>query len=236
MMKLLISTGSWTAFTGRAHPLLVHLPIGILIVALLIMLLSRREKWRHWQAALPAILLAAVISAVFTCITGYLLSLDGGYDEKLLQTHMYLGIGVAVVSILLYILERKPGRHVRASMFAAAGMLLLISAAGHYGGSLTHGDDYLTAAMPEGLKKLTGIKTTAANHAAYTNIGDARLYEDLVQPVLMNRCYGCHNEQKLKGGLRLESVALIRKGGEHGPVLKDSLPEESELFKRLLLP
>jgi uncharacterized membrane protein len=236
MMKLLISTGSWTAFTGRAHPLLVHLPIGILIVALLIMLLSRREKWRHWQAALPAILLAAVISAVFTCITGYLLSLDGGYDEKLLQTHMYLGIGVAVVSILLYILERKPGRHVRASMFVAAGMLLLISAAGHYGGSLTHGDDYLTAAMPEGLKKLTGIKTTATNHTAYTNIGDARLYEDLVQPVLMNRCYGCHNEQKLKGGLRLESVALIRKGGEHGPVLKDSLPEESELFKRLLLP
>jgi hypothetical protein len=36
--------------------------------------------------------------------------------------------------------------------------------------------------------------------------------------------------------LRLETIALIRKGGEHGPVLKDSMPESSELFKRLLLP
>lgn len=234
-MRLLINTGSWSMFIGRSHPLLVHLPIGILIIAFILTLLARREKWQHLQRALPIVFLAAALSAVFSCITGYLLSLDGGYDEKLLQTHKYLGIGVAVISILLYLLERNPQRFPRLQLPAVLLMVLLLSAAGHYGGSLTHGDDYLTQAMPAPLKKLSGVQVTA-NAVPYTNIGDARLYEDLVRPVLTNRCYGCHNEQKLKGGLRLESVALIRKGGEHGPVLKDSLPEESELFKRLILP
>jgi uncharacterized membrane protein len=235
-MKLLISSGSWGMFIGRSHPLLVHLPIGILLIACVLTLLARREKWRHLQSAQPTILLAAALSAIASCITGYLLSLDGGYEENLLLTHKYLGIGVAVISTVLYLLERNKSRFRRFQVPAALLMILLLSAAGHYGGSLTHGDDYLTQAMPAGLKKLTGMNTAVANVTTYTNIGDARLYEDLVRPVLTNRCYSCHNEQKLKGGLRLESVALIRKGGEHGPVLKDSMPEESELFKRLLLP
>lgn len=235
-MKLLISTGSWSMFIGRSHPLLVHLPIGILLIAFILTLLARREKWRHLQSALPTVLLAAALSAIFSCITGYLLSLDGGYEEKLLQTHKYLGIGVAVISTVLYGMERYKNRFRKWQVPAVLVMVLLLSAAGHYGGSLTHGDDYLTQAMPAGLRQLTGMNKTIANAAAYTNIGDARLYEDLVRPVLANRCYSCHNEQKLKGGLRLESVALIRKGGEHGPVLKDSMPEESELFKRLILP
>ncbi|MGO4292531.1 c-type cytochrome domain-containing protein [Chitinophaga sp. RAB17] len=237
-MKLLISTGSWSMFIGRSHPLLVHLPIGILLIACILTLLARREKWRYLQSALPTILLAAALSAIASCITGYLLSLDGGYEENLLLTHKYLGIGVAVISTVLYLLERKNNkdRFRRLQVPAALLMILLLSAAGHYGGSLTHGDDYLTQAMPAGLRQLTGLNKSVTNVTAYTNIGDARLYEDLVRPVLANRCYSCHNEQKLKGGLRLESVELIRKGGEHGPVLKDSMPEESELFKRLLLP
>lgn len=235
-MKLLISSGNWSMFIGRSHPLLVHLPIGILLIAFVLTILSRREKWRHLQSALPTVLLFAALSAIFSCITGYLLSLDGGYEEKLLTTHKYLGIGVAVISTALYLLEIGRQRFHRLQLPAAVLMVLLLSAAGHYGGSLTHGDDYLTQAMPAGLKQLTGMNQPVANAAAYTNIGDARLYEDLVRPVLTNRCYGCHNAQKLKGGLRLESVEQIRKGGEHGPVLKDSLPEESELFKRLILP
>ncbi|MBO9728815.1 MAG: hypothetical protein J7623_09275 [Chitinophaga sp.] len=237
-MRLLINTGSWSMFIGRSHPLLVHLPIGILLIACILTLLARREKWRHLQGALPATLLIAALSAIASCITGYMLSLDGGYEENLLLTHKYLGIGVAVVSTGLYILEKNKhkGQLRKWQVPASVVMVLLLSAAGHYGGSLTHGDDYLTQAMPDGLRKLTGVGAAKAHVAAYTNIGDARVYEDLVMPVLTNRCYGCHNEQKLKGGLRLESVELIRKGGEHGPVLKDSVPEESELFKRLILP
>lgn len=221
--------------TGRSHPLLVHLPIGILMVAFLLAVLSRYPRMAYLKPALPMVLLAAAVSAVFSCIAGYLLSGDGGYEEGPLQLHMWLGIGVAVISIILFLLYRYqwlPRWQLPLMVF----MLLLVSAAGHYGGSLTHGDEYLVQALPPGLQKLTGSSTGRMQTVAYTSIADARVYEDLVRPVLENRCYGCHNAQKLKGGLRLESVALIRKGGENGPVLKDSIPEESELYKRLVLP
>ncbi|WP_161596702.1 c-type cytochrome domain-containing protein [Chitinophaga vietnamensis] len=232
-LYLLLDTarGSWRLLAGRSHPLVVHLPIGMLIMAAVLIWLSRKRP--SLKPAIRIVLLLSALSAVYSCIAGYLLSLDGGYDERLLSTHMWLGIGVALSSIVLLLAEMLPPLH-RFRLPLAVLMLLLLSAAGHYGGSLTHGDDYLSQAMPPALQRFSHA-SVQANAAAYTNIEDARLYEDLVRPVLTNRCYGCHNEQKLKGGLRLESVALIRKGGEHGPVLKDSLPEESELFKRLLL-
>lgn len=234
-MKILAASGNWNLFIGRIHPLIVHLPIGILIIAFVLALLSRSSKRTGLRAALPLLLLAAALSAIASCAAGYLLSLDGGYDEQLLNTHLWLGIGVAVSSTLLYLLTvRNKLPRLQLPLFVV--LLLLVSAAGHYGGSLTHGDDYLTQAMPPALQAFAGHQKAADNAPTYTNIADARLYEDLIAPVLSNRCYGCHNAQKLKGGLRLESVALIRKGGEHGPVLKDSLPEESELFKRLVLP
>ncbi|HVI46441.1 MAG TPA: c-type cytochrome domain-containing protein [Chitinophaga sp.] len=234
-MELTADTGSWSGWIGRSHPLIVHLPIGILFIAFILMILTRGDRRPGLKAALNPVLLAAALSAVASCIAGYLLSLGGGYDERVLTTHQWLGIGVAVISLVLYVVERRnPAATWRLPLFII--MLLLLTAAGHYGGSLTHGDDYLTQAMPASLRKLTGTATRNDNATTYTNIQDARVYEDLVVPVLSARCYGCHNAQKLKGGLRLESIALIRRGGEHGPVLKDSLPEESELYKRLILP
>lgn len=236
-MKILAATGNWNLFIGRIHPLIVHLPIGILIIAFVLALLSRSSKRAGLRAALPLLLLTAALSAVASCVAGYLLSLDGGYDEQLLNTHLWLGIGVAVSSTLLYLLCVIPAgkRLVRLQLPLLAVVLVLVSAAGHYGGSLTHGDDYLVQAMPPALQAFSGKPKTADNAPAYTNVADARIYEDLVAPVLSSRCYGCHNAQKLKGGLRLETLALIRQGGEHGPVIKDSMPEESELFKRLVL-
>ncbi|WP_212005461.1 c-type cytochrome domain-containing protein [Chitinophaga sp. HK235] len=235
-MRLLAASGNWNLFIGRVHPLIVHLPIGILIIAFILALLARNSKRAALRSALPVLLLAAALSAIASCVAGYLLSLDGGYDDQLLSTHQWLGIGVAVISVLLLLVNTRQGRWSKAELPLFIVLILLVSAAGHYGGSLTHGDDYLLQAMPPALQSFTGSKKPADNVATYTNIGDARVYEDLVMPVLSSRCYGCHNAQKLKGGLRLESLALIRQGGEHGPVLKDSMPEESELFKRLVLP
>ncbi|GEP89208.1 Uncharacterized membrane protein [Chitinophaga terrae (ex Kim and Jung 2007)] len=235
-MNLQITQGSWGQLFARSHPIFVHLPIGILLLAMIMALLASKTRWHALRAAIPVTLLVGFISAVGSCLSGYLLSQDGGYEEKLLLTHQVLGISVAAASGLLYLLYRKPGRFARLQLPAVIVIGILLSITGHYGGSLTHGDDYLTQAMPGFLQKVMGAKTAAAKTAAYASIPDARLYEDLVQPILANKCYSCHNSQKLKGGLRLETIALIKKGGEHGPALKDSLPESSELFRRLLLP
>lgn len=226
-MTIFLQAG-WGLFIGRFHPLLVHLPIGILIVAFLLEWLSRFRQLAVLGAAVLPTMVFGAISAVAACVAGYLLSLSGGYDEAALNLHMWMGIAVAVISILLCVF-RKYNLFRKSWLPVSAAMIVALSVAGHYGGNLTHGEDYLTAAWPFG-----GKKAPAA--AAFKNIDDAKVYEQLVQPILETKCYSCHNEQKLKGGLRLDGMVNIRKGGENGPVLKDSIPEMSELYKRLVLP
>src|SRR4051794_9910234 len=45
-------------------------------------------------------------------------------------------------------------------------------------------------------------------------------YEKEIKPLLKARCYACHGALKQKSGLRLDTVALMHKGGESGDVIK----------------
>src|SRR5262245_26765039 len=45
-------------------------------------------------------------------------------------------------------------------------------------------------------------------------------YAKDIRPVLKARCYACHGALKQKSGLRLDTVASMRKGGESGDVIK----------------
>jgi len=80
-----------TALIGHLHPLLVHLPIGIFSFAFVISLFGA-EKRKQLDAALSYALLTGAISALVTCIAGYLLSGSGEYDLDLVQKHQWTGI------------------------------------------------------------------------------------------------------------------------------------------------
>ncbi len=58
-------------FVGRLHPLVVHLPIGFLVLAVLLEALSRFEGFRQVRHALPAVLVLSAASAVAAAIAGY---------------------------------------------------------------------------------------------------------------------------------------------------------------------
>ena len=51
--------------------------------------------------------------------------------------------------------------------------------------------------------------------------------------VLKAECFGCHNEEKKKGGLILTSRELLLKGNKDGPVVTSGKPDESRLIKAL---
>jgi hypothetical protein len=48
-----------------------------------------------------------------------------------------------------------------------------------------------------------------------------------IKPILGNRCYSCHGSLRQKGGLRLDTAALLQKGGKSGPALVPGKSEES---------
>jgi mono/diheme cytochrome c family protein len=58
-------------------------------------------------------------------------------------------------------------------------------------------------------------------------------YRAQVRPILRERCYACHGALQQKAKLRLDSGALIRKGGTSGPAVVPGKPDESELLTRV---
>lgn len=215
-------------FIGRFHPVLVHLPIGILLAACLVLLLSFKQSCRAFKSVIPLLLWLGTLSAVFSCITGYLLAGGGNYDVKLVNLHQCMGIAVAICSALLLAVVHYVKSAVVQVAFSA-GLVVLITITGHLGGSLTHGSDYLKAALKQSGASKQAIPTIA-------NIQEAFIYKDAIQPLLQSRCYSCHGAEKQKGKLRLDLEEFILKGGENGLAVVPGKAEESELIKRVVLP
>jgi len=218
-------------FVGRFHPLLVHMPIGLITLVFILEVLGRWPRFAHATAANGIILALAAPAAAASALCGWLLSSGGGYNEQLLAWHKWTGIGVAMASALGLLLHRLKRRF--AYNIVLAGTCLVLVVASHFGGSLTHGSDYLTRYAPfprrgfqEARSSLTPTKVTA----------EERVFASTVLPILERTCVGCHGPEKTKGDLRLDTLAAIRKGSQNGPVLEPGDSAGSLLVQRLLLP
>lgn len=75
---------------------------------------------------------------------------------------------------------------------------------------------------------LLAISTAAAQQPPAVNDYAAR-----IKPVLKERCYACHGALKQEGGLRVDAVALLTKGGDSGSVLKAGDPAGSLLLTKV---
>src|SRR5690606_33048611 len=102
------NNGDLLLFLGKWHPLLVHLPIGMLFLAFVFAVLSRKKAYASLAPAIAPTLLFGATSAVLAGISGYLLSLGGGYDVRALSLHQWTGMGTALISVLCWLLYRTP--------------------------------------------------------------------------------------------------------------------------------
>jgi uncharacterized membrane protein len=218
-------------FIGHLHPVLVHLPIGFLLLACLFLWQSRKDKHANLQPAINIILLLGMISAIASCITGFILSQTGDYEEEMISWHQWMGISVAILSIVIYYFRRKSYLREWQWLFAPF-LVLLIFITGHLGGSLTHGSDYLSSP----LKDLAGDSEVVAKITPIPNVQEAIVYTNIIMPIFQSKCYGCHGKSKQKGKLRLDQPEWIMKGGKDGSVIIPGNSAKSELVKRIMLP
>ena len=225
---------------GRLHPVIVHLPIGFIIAALLLRWLDRKK--RELNEAVASLFLWAAISAIVACVTGYLQYLGEGYAFATVKMHLWFGIITTIIAFGIY-LRLSPSKQFEFLLktpikILSFLILILIGVTGHLGGSITHGDDYLVEPLPNEFKSALGFEVyekqpIVLNEEVWQ---DAQLYEDVIAPILNNNCVSCHNKKRAKGGLLLNSREDIIKGGENGEVLTASAPEKSPLYSRLILP
>lgn len=244
-MILLQAFSDWAAFIGRFHPVLVHLPIGFLILAGLLEIGRLTNKIEVKESTIAFVLFWSAIGATFSCIAGYLLSLGGGYEADLLEKHKWQGIWVAVASWVAWVAKSELfiNKIPFGSLFYLPALVIggfFTMIAGHHGGSLTHGEGYLTQETPEPFRDWLGMEPKEEKGSneikPITDVNNAMVFQDVVNPIIKARCVQCHNPNKSKGDLRMDQVEFLKKGGENGPIFVVGKGEESEMIKRCLLP
>ncbi len=212
-------------FFGRLHPLVLHLPIGILVLATCMIIWRSIKVTDLSPPLIRTALFWGMMTAGVSAITGYLLSTEGGYEETLVQSHLWAGVATTLLSAFLYFASRKGWD--RALTIGAPALLVLLLVTGHLGGSLTHGGDFL-------MEPFRNTDQAAASMAVSRD--EIVVFPYFIEPIFREKCNGCHNESKKKGDLLLATTAGITGGGKSGPLFIPGDTEASLLLKRIHLP
>lgn len=225
-------------FLGRFHPLVVHLPIGFLLLSAIMEALSYffKDKFKNLDSAIALSLLSSGFGAILSAIIGLLLASAGGYDDSTLFWHKWLGISLAVLSFLAWAIktDRLQIANLSSSVVIIA-LVVIVSITGHLGGNLTHGSDYLLVYAPGFVQKIAGMEADEKEPIP-AHPDSVMVFEHLVLPALKKKCASCHGDSKSQGDLRLTSAEFIDEGGDGGEVLVPGKSFESELFRRVTLP
>ncbi len=231
-------------FFGRLHTLAVHFPIGLLVVALFLEILTVGGKRSGLREGINWMVYLGAIFAALATILGFLLKTFDDYSGDLVDTHQLLGIATAVFSVassfFLYQTIKGKFPNYLAYRVSLIATVLFLTITGHLGANLTHGEDFLTSVLPGNSddydSENSGILLAQLNKIDSLDEEELDKLNLEVRAIFAHNCYQCHSENKKKGDLVLETKRGVFDGGESGLVVVAGSPEKSELYKRITLP
>jgi mono/diheme cytochrome c family protein len=228
-------------FLGRFHVLILHVPVGVLLLAVGMEVLARWPRFfvdqrSPIEAAMPLIWGAGALAAVATVVLGYMHATEPGFTGAGVDHHRWAGTALAFTSVLIWAWRADaPTSFAKAWPVGMLAIIGLLIATGHFGGVLTHGPDYLTEFAP-GRLRTHGAVAGGPSRPRVTDVAAADIYLDVVAPLLSAKCSACHNDDKRRGGLSFADYPSLRKGGESGEAIRPGDPSGSELYRRITLP
>lgn len=240
------------ALFGRFHPMLVHFPIALLIVATGLRVLALVRKRPALNAGTPLLVSLAAASAVLSAAAGLALASQDtwhGSSADQLELHRWLTLAGTVIAVAAALVERARPRKENDVMNTVLLVVAtgLVAAGAHLGGTLVFGDDHFASAFERKApveaasdgapaeKKEEAPKKKDDKPAEKP--AEAKVdFKTQVWPILDKSCLRCHGAKKKKGDLRLDTKAHAMKGGEHGVVIVPGKSAESKLYKLITLP
>ena len=217
----------WLQPVGRMHPLLLHFPLVMLLLAVGLEAFrfgATPENSAIYKKLAGHLLLVGTLLAAVAVIMGLLLSKEAGYTGDVVVWHKWTGAGAFFLAALLYWSRTKSWYSPMVARMGAVLMGLVLIGAGHYGAALTHGADFITAPIAQYQKKVP------------VDVQQAVVFANVIQPIFEQKCVVCHNPDKLKGELALYDAASVQKGGKTGKLFVAGKPEISLLLQRIHLP
>jgi uncharacterized membrane protein/mono/diheme cytochrome c family protein len=233
-------------FLGRLHPLAVHFPVSLLLFAAVLELFTIKNFNSKLRPGINLLVFVGAISAVLAALLGWLLATQENYGGEILTIHQWTGIATAGLGVIAFIflfliVRRNQWNKVRiyrgVLFFTAIG----VSVAGHFGASLTHGEEYLTSVVPwsgdYAAKPDITFNFTAyeSDSTGFSEEQEIKLIGE-VRAVLAHNCYNCHSSEKVEGELRLDERKFVFAGGESGPIIEPGAPSKSDIIRRINLP
>lgn len=217
---------------GRFHPLVLHFPIVLVVLALV----AELVRWKGWlkqaDAIMVVLLSAAAVTTLISVMAGFLLFASGEYAGLLMDRH-FLAAAITGAAVFLalgfFLLFRKNPRFYPLYLACLITGNAAMAWTGHLGGSITHGEGYLTEYLPFLVK---GSPSDAPRSEE-----EMLVFEDMIAPVLDAKCASCHNAERAKGRFRTTSLNELMAGGESGKsgiVAGDT--SQSEVYQRVILP
>lgn len=249
---LITTTGAmdaWLNLLGRLHPLMVHFPLALAVVAAVV------ELWRALRRhdgpspfAVTALWFAAAGGVAAAC-SGWANAAYGGESTSVdLFIHRWGGVAVAALLVTLAIAGTTASRagHAGWSGIWRMGLVLcagVVAAVGHFGGNLVHGEGYVTRALWAALRASAAApEASSADEASRpmaAAIADqevAASYSALL-PIFESRCFECHGRGKSKAGIRLDDPAsLVGQQRKGRTIVTPRDPDASSLLAVLTLP
>ncbi|WP_346237203.1 DUF2231 domain-containing protein [Niabella insulamsoli] len=209
---------------GRAHPLTLHFPIVLLLLAFLFEMLLTSTKKSVPREIADWLLLAASFTTVVAALMGLFLSKEGGYEGDEINAHKWLGVFCALISVIWYGLKKQIRKNKIFTTVIGLCSSVVLLIAGHKGANITHGEDFLFASADN------------PTDVPPVSMDEAIVYTHLVQPIIENKCTNCHNSNKAKGELVMTSEQLLIKGGKNGKLWDTTAADLGLLMQRIHLP
>jgi hypothetical protein len=203
--------------------MLLHLPIGLLILVGLLWVFKKEFEGGSFPKLFGFVLSFTALTAALTALMGFFLSREEGYTTDLLTWHKYTGIGLSFLTYGLVLLHQQFIYRKVLFNIVLGGSAVILAVTGHFGASLTHGEDYLFPAKEE-------------KDAPLIITDNTPVFEAAIQPILKAKCFQCHNEQKTKGELLMTTITGLLKGGKNGPIWVPGDALNSHIIQRANLP
>ncbi|MCM8525534.1 MAG: c-type cytochrome [Lentisphaeraceae bacterium] len=228
-------------FLGRFHPLVLHLPIGMVVIAFFMSIYGMWKKREDLYFPYAFVLGFGFVTACVAVIFGSFLAMSGGYNPELIDRHGWGGLVFAILVGIAFLLKVKyirTGMEKETQRKASVGVLTValgvMSFVGHDGGSLTHGEEYLFKYAPNWVRSLAGFPP---KYPVNPSDDSQPVYHSIIKPFLENHCVECHGSAKMKGGLRLDNIDMIKKGGKNKDtkLIVHGKAEDSLLYQLMVI-
>jgi len=226
LLEKFVEIPYWLQPLGRLHPMMLHFPLALLFLSMVLEFFRFRKEFvneRFYQNFLSYLMLFSVVTAGLAAVMGFFLSLEEGYGGTTLTWHKWTGSGIVFLASIIYFTREKSWYKANIAKIAASGLVIVTVMAGHFGASLTHGEDFI-------------FEPIIAANVVVVPIEEAVVFDHLVMPILEKKCNSCHNRSKAKGELIMTDKTSLQKGGKTGKLFEEDSLEESIMVHRISLP